>query len=83
MRPCDTRSKTLASEGAKGWVQLFQHSTTCRPLVRVSPFLKRREFQVDDIFRTRRAFSSLRSSTFCSILPVDGKQTLVSGPVTV
>ena len=57
MRPCDTRSKVLASEGAIGWVQLFQQSTTAGPPVRGSPFLKRREFQVDDIFRNRRAFS--------------------------
>ena len=57
MNPCDTRSKALASEGAKGWVQLFQKSTTYGPPVRGSPFLKRGEFQVDDIFRNRRAFS--------------------------
>ena len=57
MNPCDTRSKALASEGAKGWVQLFQKSTTYGPPVRGSPFLKRGEFQVDDVFRNRRAFS--------------------------
>ena len=57
MRPCDTRSKVLASEGARGWVQLFQQSTISGPPVRGSPFLKRREFQVDDIFRNRQAFS--------------------------
>ena len=57
MRPCDTRSIVLASEGATGWVQLFQQSTTAGPPVKGSPFLKRREFQVDDVFRNRRAFS--------------------------
>ena len=57
MSPCDTRSKALASEGAKGWVQLFQESTTSRPPVRGSPPLKRGEFQVDDIFPNRRVFS--------------------------